>query len=75
MSDKSRQAHVMAIDSILQQGRGAYSFGLWVVDFCPSQTGAILEVYPDASIQYCVKHFDANIGKAIAKHGISPLAI
>ena len=42
---------------------------LWLCDYCPAQAGAITELYPEATIQHCVKHFDSNIEKAVAKHG------
>lgn len=70
MSDKTKQAHVRALNSILRHGRNAYDIGLWVADFCPAQTAAILEIFPDATIQYCVKHFDRNLSKAVAKNGM-----
>lgn len=60
----------MALKSIFSlHGIGSYNISLWACDFCPSQAGAILEVFPDAQIGHCVKHFDSNIGKAIAKNG------
>jgi len=70
MSDKTKQAHVRALNSILRHGRNAYDIGLWVADFCPAQTAAILEIFPDATIQYCVKHFDRNLSKAVALNGM-----
>jgi len=69
MSDKTKEAHIMALNSILRHGVEAYAISLWACDFCPSQAGAILDLFPDAQIGYCVKHFDSNIGKAVAKNG------
>jgi len=69
MSDKTREAHVRALNSILRRGREAYDIHLWLCDYCPAQAGAITELYPEATIQHCVKHFDSNIEKAVAKHG------
>lgn len=50
-------------------GIGSYNISLWACDFCPAQAGAILELFPDAQIGHCVKHFDRNIAKAVAKNG------
>jgi transposase-like protein len=69
MSDKTREAHVRALSSVLRHGRDAYDIQLWLCDYCPAQAGAITELYPAATIQHCVKHFDANVEKAVAKHG------